>query len=89
MGPSTQVYNSLDLKQIQLDSLGYLMARHLQSCAHFDSSSDLFDNALRFYGGNYKEVSDNSILLEDMINEITFVMAVQCMGAKSASVCGR
>jgi len=58
VGPSTQVYNSLDLKQIQLDSLGYLMARHLQSCAHFDSSSDLFDNALRFYGGNYKETID-------------------------------
>ena len=82
MGPSTQVYNSLDLKQIQLDSLGYLMARHLQSCAHFDSSSDLFDNALRFYGGNYKEVSDNSFLFEDMINEITFVMAEQCMGGQ-------
>ena len=79
VGPSTQVYNSLDLKQIQLDSLGYLMARHLQSCAHFDSSSDLFDNALRFYGGNYKEVSD----LEDMINEITFVMVVQWVGPKA------
>ena len=88
MGPSTQVYNSLDLKQIQLDSLGYLMARHLQSCAHFDSSSDLFDNALRFYGGNYKEVSNNYILLEDVINEITFVMAVQCKwgGQKRVSV---
>ena len=87
MGPSTQVYNSLDLKQIQLDSLGYLMARHLQSCAHFDSSSDLFDNALRFYGGNYKEVSDNSIFFEDMINEITFVMAVQCKGGPKARQC--
>ena len=57
VGPSLQVHQGLDLKQIQLDSMGYLVSRHLQSCAHFDDAGELFNSTLRFFGGNYKEVS--------------------------------
>ena len=57
VGPSLQVHNGLDLKQIQLDSLGYLISRHLQTCAHFDQAKEQFNNTLRFFGGNYKDVS--------------------------------
>ena len=67
VGPSLQVHNGLDLKQIQLDSLGYLISRHLQTCAHFDQAKEQFNNTLRFFGGNYKDVSIcNSLTANDV-----------------------
>jgi len=58
VGPSLQVHSGLDLKQIQLDSLGYLISRHLQTCGHFEQASHCFTSTLRFFDGNYKDTMD-------------------------------
>jgi hypothetical protein len=57
VGVSHNVYVGLELKHIQLDSLGHVLTRHVPTCAHFTTQSTLFGNTLKFFTGNYKEVS--------------------------------
>ena len=52
------VHMGLELKHIQLDSLGYLMSRHIGSCGHFNETAKYFRNTLRFFTGNYKDTID-------------------------------
>ena len=56
VGLSHNVFLGLELKHIQLDSLGYILTRHVSTCAHFNTQSTLFGNTLKFFTGNYKEV---------------------------------
>ena len=58
VGPSQVVHMGLELKHIQLDSLGHLMSRHIASCGHFNETAKYFRNTLRFFTGNYKDTID-------------------------------
>ena len=59
VGASHHFHAGLELKHVQLDSLGYLLARHIQSCGHFHASISLMSSTLKFFNTNYKEVSFN------------------------------
>ena len=56
VGLSYKIHAGLELKHVQWDSLGYVMSRHVQTCAHFDNSLGLFHLILKFFSSNYKEV---------------------------------
>lgn len=58
VGVSHNVYTGLELKHIQLDSLGHIMTRHIPTCGHFVTQSTLFGNTLKFFTGNYKDTVD-------------------------------
>lgn len=60
IGCSLEIHSGLELKQIQLESLGYLVARHIQTCGYVkDSQSEvnIVARTLSFLGGSYKDVS--------------------------------
>ena len=58
VGPSQVIHLGLELKHIQLDSLGYLMSHHIMSCGHLNETAKFFRNTLRFFSGNYKDTID-------------------------------
>lgn len=58
-GRAIKVYASLDVKHIQQDGLGYLICAPLYLSGQFLLTSYLFNNALRFYTSNLKDVSDS------------------------------
>ena len=49
------VHVGLELKHVQLDSLGHVMSRHMSTCGHFNEAAKHFRNTLRFFTGNYKD----------------------------------
>ncbi|CAG2112305.1 unnamed protein product [Medioppia subpectinata] len=52
---------SLDIKHIQYDSLGYIFATQHMIGAHFNTSSQLLGNMLKFYSSNVKDTLDYMI----------------------------
>lgn len=53
---SHTLFDSLDIKHMQYDSLGFLFTTPLISGAHFTASSQFLGNALKFYSANFKDV---------------------------------
>ncbi|KAJ8921252.1 hypothetical protein NQ315_013724 [Exocentrus adspersus] len=53
------VYNSLDIKHLQLDSLGYIHCARLSTTGLFSLCTHLFDVTLKFFSSNYKDSSDH------------------------------
>lgn len=54
---SHALIETLDIKHIQYDTLGYLMSSPLLKCGLFSKASMLFGNVLRFYAANFKDVN--------------------------------
>ncbi|KAJ8964379.1 hypothetical protein NQ314_004944 [Rhamnusium bicolor] len=54
-----EMYNSLDIKHLQLDSLGYIHCARLPTTGLFSLCTNLFDLALKFFSTNYKDSSDH------------------------------
>lgn len=52
------VYYTLDIKHLQLDSLGYIHCGQLATTGLFELCSIHFDSTVRFFVTNYKEVSN-------------------------------
>lgn len=50
-----KVYDSLDIKHIQLDSMGYLHCAHLPSTALMSLSKPIYDQTLKFFTASYKD----------------------------------
>ncbi|XP_070505288.1 phagocyte signaling-impaired protein [Chironomus tepperi] len=50
-----KVYDSLDIKHIQLDSMGYLHCAHLPSTALATLSKPIYDQTLKFFTASYKD----------------------------------
>ncbi|XP_059090610.1 N-alpha-acetyltransferase 25, NatB auxiliary subunit-like [Tigriopus californicus] len=61
VGCAFNAYNGLELKHIQLDSMGYLIIRALQICGHFESTFSLVGSTLRFFNSNQKDIVDHII----------------------------
>jgi len=55
---SDSIHSGLELKHVQLDSLGYVLSRHIQTCGHFHSTIGLFSSTLKFFNSNYKDIID-------------------------------
>lgn len=51
------VYETLDIKHMQLDSLGYIHGGAVQATGQYSIASSLYDFTLRFFTVNYKDVS--------------------------------
>ena len=56
MGAADTVHHNLELKHVQLDSLGYIMSRHYFAQGHFKAATTVYANTLKFFTGNYKDV---------------------------------
>ncbi|XP_056635137.1 phagocyte signaling-impaired protein [Diorhabda sublineata] len=54
-----EMYNSLDIKHLQLDSLGYIHCARLSTTGLFTLCTNLFDTTLKFFSSNYKDSSDH------------------------------
>ncbi|XP_015908047.1 N-alpha-acetyltransferase 25, NatB auxiliary subunit [Parasteatoda tepidariorum] len=52
------LYDSMEIKYIQQDTLGYIVTDSILSAGLFTSANTLLGNNLRFYTSNYKDVSD-------------------------------
>lgn len=55
-GVSFSFYESLDIKHLQQDSLGYLITESLETAGHFSTAFNVINNASKFYIANYKDV---------------------------------
>lgn len=60
VGASQHFHGGLELKHVQLDSLGYVLTRHIQTCAHFHTSIGMFNTTLKFFNTNYKDVRSHN-----------------------------
>lgn len=56
VGAAHTVYSGLEVKHVQLDSLGHLLTRHLITSGHFSTASSVIASTLKFFSGNYKDV---------------------------------
>jgi N-terminal acetyltransferase B complex non-catalytic subunit len=51
-------FELLDVKHMQLDSLGWLHCSHLSATGHISMSSAHYEATLKFFTANYKDVSN-------------------------------
>jgi N-terminal acetyltransferase B complex non-catalytic subunit len=58
-GAAHQIYELLDVKHMQLDSLGYYHCNNIFVTGQFAVTSALYEATLKFFTGNYKDVSLN------------------------------
>nr|DBA23203.1 TPA: hypothetical protein GDO54_014139 [Pyxicephalus adspersus] len=56
--PAIELYGSLDAKHIQHDTIGYLLTRFAGPLGHYNSASQSFNAALRFFQSNQKDTSE-------------------------------
>lgn len=54
---ANRVYELLDVKHMQLDSLGYLHCGHIYATGQLVATSVLYESTLKFFTANYKDVS--------------------------------
>lgn len=50
------MYESLDVKHLQLDSLGYIHCGRLPTTGLLNLATNLYDTTLKFFSSNYKDV---------------------------------
>ncbi|BFF89387.1 phagocyte signaling-impaired protein [Drosophila madeirensis] len=50
-----EMYDYLDIKQIQLDSMGYVHCQLLPLCGRFSGARNCYDATLKFFTNSYKE----------------------------------
>lgn len=50
-----KIYDSLDIKHVQLDSMGYLHCAHLPSTGIVSLSKPIYDQTLKFFTASYKD----------------------------------
>ncbi|XP_050544886.1 N-alpha-acetyltransferase 25, NatB auxiliary subunit isoform X2 [Daktulosphaira vitifoliae] len=56
---SNTAYTNLEIKNTQLDSLGYLHTFQVYSEGRFQNASKLYSSTVRFFSHNYREVADH------------------------------
>lgn len=58
VGPTYTLYETMGIKHIQQDVLGYLVTPHLAAKGHFIQACIIFGNMLKFFTANYKDTVD-------------------------------
>lgn len=56
--PCYNLYESLEIKHIQHDTLGYVVCNHVLRLGHLSVAHTIFDNTLRFFASVHKDTSD-------------------------------
>ncbi|XP_064648913.1 N-alpha-acetyltransferase 25, NatB auxiliary subunit-like [Lineus longissimus] len=56
--PATDAYETLEIKHIQHDALGYLVSNHVYRLGHFLVACAIFGGMLRFFTLNHKDTTD-------------------------------
>ncbi|RXG72521.1 N-alpha-acetyltransferase 25, NatB auxiliary subunit [Armadillidium vulgare] len=59
---SYDVYERLDMKQIQVDTLGHIISLQSLDTGHYSCASTIFSTTLKFFMANYKDTSDPLIM---------------------------
>ncbi|XP_014770080.1 N-alpha-acetyltransferase 25, NatB auxiliary subunit [Octopus bimaculoides] len=57
-GPCTDIYDSMEAKHIINDTLGYVVANHVNRLGHFLSAHMMYNTMLRFFSVNHKEITE-------------------------------
>ncbi|XP_062615343.1 N-alpha-acetyltransferase 25, NatB auxiliary subunit-like [Saccostrea cucullata] len=57
-GPCQQLYESLEVKHIMNDTLGYLISNHMIRLGHFAAAGANFGSMLKFFAVNHKETAE-------------------------------
>nr|XP_027237178.1 N-alpha-acetyltransferase 25, NatB auxiliary subunit-like isoform X1 [Penaeus vannamei] len=57
-GASQTVYDKCDLKHIQLDTLGHVLALQALDSGNYTVAADIMSSTLKFFMANYKDTSD-------------------------------
>ncbi|CAH1802298.1 unnamed protein product [Owenia fusiformis] len=57
-GPCPCLYDSMDIKYIQNDTLGYIVSNHVTRLGHMQSALAMFSTMLRFFSSNFKDTSE-------------------------------
>ncbi|XP_071790320.1 N-alpha-acetyltransferase 25, NatB auxiliary subunit-like [Asterias amurensis] len=60
-GPIPDLYDGLDIKHIQQDTLGYTVSGYVTSLGHFTSANALFNTTLKFFTVNHKDTTEYMI----------------------------
>ncbi|XP_022085610.1 N-alpha-acetyltransferase 25, NatB auxiliary subunit-like isoform X2 [Acanthaster planci] len=60
-GPIPDLYDGLDIKHIQQDTLGYTVSGYVTSLGHFTSATALFNTTLKFFNSNHKDTTEYMI----------------------------
>ncbi|XP_076363781.1 phagocyte signaling impaired isoform X2 [Tachypleus tridentatus] len=72
VGASHTLYESLDIKHVQQETLGYLITSHLAACAHFSVASTVLTTALRFFNSNFKDIQQIVEFREKLNNSVQY-----------------
>ncbi|XP_031570934.1 N-alpha-acetyltransferase 25, NatB auxiliary subunit-like [Actinia tenebrosa] len=57
-GPSMSLFDRMEIKHIQLDTLGYLATRYLYFQGHFEAALSLYTTTLKYFFGNQKDTPE-------------------------------
>ena len=57
-GPCQQLYDSLEVKHIMNDTLGYVISNHMVRLGHFAAASANYGSMLKFFAVNHKETAE-------------------------------
>ncbi|XP_038061820.1 N-alpha-acetyltransferase 25, NatB auxiliary subunit-like [Patiria miniata] len=60
-GPIPDLYDGLDIKHVQQDTLGYTVSGYVTSLGHFTSANALFNTTLKFFTSNNKDTTEYMI----------------------------
>lgn len=70
------MYVSLDVKHLQLDSLGFIHCARLPTTGLFTLCTNLYDTTLKFFASNYRDVSKSE----------PFILDEECLNTSSLSI---
>lgn len=57
-GPCQQLYDSLEVKHIMNDTLGYIISNHMVRLGHFAAAGANYGSMLKFFAVNHKETAE-------------------------------
>ncbi|XP_071946392.1 N-alpha-acetyltransferase 25, NatB auxiliary subunit-like [Antedon mediterranea] len=57
-GPIPDLYDGMELKHIQQDTVSYQVTRFVQSVGHFTAAQQFYDSTLKFFTSNHKDTSE-------------------------------
>ena len=60
-GACPALYESLDIKHMLHDSLGFVVTNHVQRLGHSVFASTLYETVLRFFSANQREIAEQLV----------------------------
>ncbi|XP_006821637.1 N-alpha-acetyltransferase 25, NatB auxiliary subunit-like [Saccoglossus kowalevskii] len=57
-GPCLQLYEEMEIKHVQRDTIGYIVTRHCAPLGHFHLVSGVYNDTLKFFTVNHKDTTE-------------------------------